>query len=270
VDQNIWRSGLPDPSVLPAQTTVNHCIIHHSAGSNSISDYTAAVRSIYLLHTQTNGWDDIGYNYVIAPDGTIFNARDPQGVGDQDNIQGAHFCSKNSGTLGICLLGNYTDTGISSEMYESLMHLLTWKLNKENLNTLDSFPHPDGQSEELGVIAFHRDGCSTICPGDSVVQLLSQIQFDVQLLLDECSAVSIGNYTQLSGVHFWPNPGRGELHWSGNIQVQEVWIYDHLGKAVSFEQTPTGIRSELENGFYHIILKDAFGHLHRYMFIIVN
>ena len=76
IDQDIWRAGLPAPSVNPTFNTVSHCIVHHSAGSNTASDYTEVVRNIYVFHTDVNGWDDIGYNYLIAPDGTLYCGRD--------------------------------------------------------------------------------------------------------------------------------------------------------------------------------------------------
>ena len=106
IDQSVWRDGLPDPKTGRIAVSVKHCIIHHSAGSNNLNDFTQAVRSIYLYHLQINGWDDIGYNYLIDPNGVIYKGRDPLELEEQDNTQGAHFCSKNSGTMGVCLIGD--------------------------------------------------------------------------------------------------------------------------------------------------------------------
>jgi hypothetical protein len=50
IGQHIWRAGLPAPAQLPEATAVAHLIVHHSATSNTITDYTAAVRNIYLYH----------------------------------------------------------------------------------------------------------------------------------------------------------------------------------------------------------------------------
>ena len=91
--------------------------MHHSAGSTFDTNYTAVVRSYYLLHTEVNGWDDIGYNYLIARDGSIFAGRDPQnrtGVA-QDNVHGAHFCGKNDYTMGICVIGDFTSQAPAAE-----------------------------------------------------------------------------------------------------------------------------------------------------------
>ena len=86
-----------DPS--PLALTPRHLVIHHSGTIPSTSNYALVIRAIYDAHTEVNGWDDIGYNLIMAPDGTLYQGR---GV----EIQGAHFCGKNPGTLGICLLGN--------------------------------------------------------------------------------------------------------------------------------------------------------------------
>jgi hypothetical protein len=184
----IWRSGLPDPKPGRVETEVNHCIVHHSAGNNFNTDYVNVIRNIYLLHTQSNGWDDIGYNYLIAQNGDLFIGRDPQGVADEDNIAGAHFCGKNTGTMGICLLGSYNDTIPSDTTFGTLKHLLTWKLIKEDLMPNESFIHPLGGSELLKVISGHRDGCNTECPGEMVYQKLSSIRSEVTSRIDSCAA----------------------------------------------------------------------------------
>src|SRR5690606_5894496 len=106
IDPSHWRAGLPQPKGSPVFTSVNHIIIHHSAGSNLVTDFTNEVRNIYLYHTNVNGWDDIGYNFLIAPNGTIYQGRDGRGIVEKDYVMGAHMCGRNSGTMGICLLGD--------------------------------------------------------------------------------------------------------------------------------------------------------------------
>ncbi len=173
IDQSIWRAGLPDPSPNPSYSQVKHIILHHAAGSNTDTNYTNTVRSYYLLHTQTNGWDDIGYNYLVAPNGDIYDGRQGDSLGD-DNVIGAHMCARNTNTMGICLLGNYQVSGIypSDTALGSINELVTWKLWKEQLlNPYDSSLHPVvNPVKYLGVIAGHREGCNagyTECPGQN-------------------------------------------------------------------------------------------------------
>lgn len=176
IGQEVWRAGLGPPSYTRSFSQVSHLIVHHSATSNHLQDYTNVVRNIYLLHTEGNGWSDVGYNYLVAPDGTIFAGRDP-GNGEQDNVVGAHFCGKNSSTMGICLLGEYGSVQPSEAMMSALRQLLAWKASKNALDPLAAFVHP--ANNQLGVVAGHRDGCSTECPGDNVYALLPKTRQEV-------------------------------------------------------------------------------------------
>jgi hypothetical protein len=184
-----WREGLPDPVGQREVNQVAHCIIHHAAGSNTSTEYTNVVRNIYLLHTQTNGWDDIGYNFLVAQNGVIFEGRDPQGVADIDNVKGAHFCGKNTGTMGICVLGNYQEVRPTQASLNSVKDLLTWKCYKDQINPFGRANHPDINGSALQRLAGHRDGCATACPGDSLYLHFNSIRNQVQEELASCGLV---------------------------------------------------------------------------------
>ena len=172
IPQSEWRAGLAPPNYTRSFTNVLHVVVHHAAGSNSNTNYIQVVRDIYVYHTEVNGWSDIGYNYLIAQDGTIFTGRDPN-EGEQDNVLGAHFCGKNSGTMGICLLGNYETAIPTSTALQSLTTLVTYKIDKEALDPFGQYPHSSGN---LPTILGHRDGCSTACPGANVYRLLDDLR----------------------------------------------------------------------------------------------
>lgn len=182
IQQSTWRDGLPAPSYSRFFHTVSHNIVHHSAGSNTNSNYTQVVRDIYLYHTQVNGWSDIGYNYLISQDGTTYAGRDPGG-GSQDNVRGAHFCGANSGTLGICLLGNYETATPTSQTWSSLETLLNFQLINQGLDPFETFNHALGT---LGVITGHREGCSTLCPGENVFSRLEQLRTSLEVMIESC------------------------------------------------------------------------------------
>ena len=183
VAQSEWRAGLPPPEYTRSFTDVTHVVVHHSAGSNSATNYTQVVRDIYLYHTEVNGWSDIGYNYLIAQDGSIYAGRDPDG-GAQDNVLGAHFCGANSLTMGICLLGNYEEVAPTAAIWSSLEQITVYKIHKENLSPTSTYPHPFGQlPSNLG----HRDGCSTLCPGEHVYERLDILRSTVHQKLSECA-----------------------------------------------------------------------------------
>ena len=176
IPQSEWRAGLPEPNYTRSSTNVRHVVVHHSAGSNTNSNYTQVVRDIYLYHTQVNGWSDIGYNYLVAQDGSIYNGRDP-GALEQDDVLGAHFCGSNSTTMGICMLGNYETAQMNFANYMSLLDIITWKLDHEGLTPYSSNQHALGTFDS---VIGHRDGCSTLCPGENVYNRLEEVQLEVQ------------------------------------------------------------------------------------------
>ncbi|MBK8668457.1 MAG: N-acetylmuramoyl-L-alanine amidase [Saprospiraceae bacterium] len=72
------------------------------------------VASIFDFHVNTNGWQDIGYNWLIDPNGVLYEGR-----GGGENVRGAHMCGYNNNTLGVCVMGNFvslipSDTAIIS------------------------------------------------------------------------------------------------------------------------------------------------------------
>ncbi len=234
ISQKVWRKGLPAPNYSRSFHEVNHIIVHHAASSNDLTDYTNVVRNIYLFHTETNGWSDIGYNYLIAQDGTIYEGRDP-GSGEQDNVRGAHFCGKNTGTMGICLLGTYTDVAPTDTTVASLLKLMSWKVKKDNLDPLDFAPHP--ANSRLGIIAGHRDGCATLCPGDKVYAKMQEFKEFTDLFVKAACNDPVTNVEDdlaENPLKIYPVPANDEIHLTTDRpgQIQKIMLYDRMGRTI--------------------------------------
>lgn len=225
VSQSVWRKGLPAPDYSRSFNKVEHLIVHHSATGNQLTDYTNVVRNIYLYHTEVNGWSDIGYNYLIAPDGTIFAGRDPEGSA-QDNVRGAHFCGQNSGTMGVCLLGDYTQAQPEAEALLGLEHLLSWKTNKEQLEATEEKTH--AANPQLPVIAGHQDGCATACPGRYVYEKLPALRLAVQENQQACEKRSPQPW-----VYFAPRTQEVCLGGLPEEELDGLQVYDIQGRAVA-------------------------------------
>jgi len=203
-----WRKGLTPPIEAPIKTTVKHVIVHHSAGSNTTTNFLEAVRNIYTFHTTPppngNGWNDVGYNFLITQDGTIFQGRDGQGIMDGDNVLGAHFCGKNNGTMGICLLGNYNEVQPTNIAIKSLINLAGWKLGKEKLPVIGQFQHTDGL---LNIISGHRDGCATECPGNNLYAKLAEFRQKINLICTYTNTfITAIEAPQMQSFKIYPQP----------------------------------------------------------------
>jgi len=254
-----WREGLADPISGRTKHEVNHIVIHHSATSNTAKNYTNVVRNIYLYHTEVNGWDDVGYNYLVAPDGTIFQGRDDEGLGEEDNIKGAHFCGKNSGTMGICMLGNFMNDFPSDSCLNSLESLLSWKAFKEQMDVMGKSRHPDQSSPFLEHICGHRDGCATACPGDSAFTVLNKLRSNVQLKLDSCNQHVGLQEMALSEFKLYPNPNRGNIYIKSDYDLNDwkVELFSVTGRVLLNEKisdSKVSFDDSIENGVYYLKL----------------
>ena len=184
--------GCPDgtnPSCLwPSYTNVSHLIVHHSATSNTNDNWPGVVLSFWNYHVLTLGWCDIGYNWLVDPDGNLYEGR-----GGGDNVRGAHFSCANSYTMGVCVIGDFTDLTPTSAAKEKLIRLLSWKCCQKNLEPqtldyhspteLDLFPisgHRDANPSEASGACPH----GTACPGDSFYPQLDEIRFGVDSLMN--------------------------------------------------------------------------------------
>ena len=239
IDQAEWRQGLPEPDYVRIPNIVHNIIIHHSAGSNSDTNYIQIVRSIYIYHTVERGWSDIGYNYLVAQDGTLFKGRDP-GSYEQDNVLGAHFCASNTGTMGICVLGDYMELSPPQDAIQSLKELITWKLGKDSLDPLGIYPHPLNAS--LNVIAGHRDGCATACPGDSLYNQLPEFRLSVMEAFDNCgySIKPVDFNESLSDVQFiFISENELEIY-HPDLPIEQTGIFDMIGRECQSIQNKMG------------------------------
>ena len=275
ISYTVWREFLPNPKPPRESTDVEHLVIHHSAGNNADTNYLGIVRNIYLLHTQTNGWDDIGYNFLVAPNGIIFNGRDPQGVDDDDNILGAHYCGKNQNTMGVCMLGDFMNVRPTTQALFSLKYLLAWKLKKDKIDAFGQTRHPRPNGNLLNNICGHKDGCNTDCPGDSLYALLPLIKAEAARIADSCGLILSFKILEPSkNITLFPNPGSGKITINSSPELlhQSIEIYGLAGNLVFKTSFITGESHEsgLPFGLYFYKVKEKESYLFQGVLIIQN
>lgn len=139
---------------------VSHLIVHHTVSNNDTTDWAANVRAIWSFHTFTNGWGDVGYNYLIDPNGNIY-----EGHLGGDDVIGTHATSANTGSMGVALLGTFSDVTPPEPMIEALAELLAWKSDQKEIDLWDASRLPQLDWGHLH-LAGHRDMFgATVCPG---------------------------------------------------------------------------------------------------------
>ncbi len=161
---------------------VSFAVVHHTAGSNAYtrSQSAAIVRAIELYHVRGNGWNDIGYNFLVDKYGEVFEGR---AGGIERNVIGAHAQGFNTGSTGIAVIGNYSATRISAAAMQALVGLLAWRLDVAHVDPLSTLMwrsggNPEyrlGRAVKLRAISGHRDTGPTSCPGAALYSRLPDI-----------------------------------------------------------------------------------------------
>ncbi len=149
--------------------------VHHTAGAVG-SDIRSAVermRALYQYHAVSNGWGDIGYNFVIDEAGQIYEGR----AGGQYVISGHAYCH-NTGTIGISLMGNFDTEEPTQSQMKSLQWLLENQAEAYDID-LEKSVRFHGKTFDSPIVG-HRDLVSTSCPGFYAYGTLAQVRTHVE------------------------------------------------------------------------------------------
>jgi hypothetical protein len=176
-----WGANQCRPRDTPTIGRVQMAFVHHTVSANDYGpeDSAGMVLGICRFHRDTNGWDDVGYNFLVDKYGTIFEGR---AGGIDQAVVGAQAQGWNDDSTGIANLGTYQDVPQTDAALDALGRLIAWKLPLhgapvEGKVTLESDGgasnrHPRGRYVTYDRISGHRDGNSTECPG---AQLYAQL-----------------------------------------------------------------------------------------------
>ena len=181
----------------------------------------------------TNGWNDIGYNWLIDPNGVIYQGRG-------DNVRGAHFCGNNTGTMGVCVMGDFTVVLPLPDAVSSLQDLLAWKICDADV-TADGSTFHSSSGQTLNHISGHRQGCATACPGDTFFPTLPAVRDSVKWMIDNGCDTSLLSDTYIideNTVEVFPNPTDGLVNVtvdSGFFGEMSVSVFNVVGEVVLAE-----------------------------------
>ena len=137
-------------------------IIIHCAATKPSMD--VGYDEIRKWHVDQNGWDDVGYHFIIRRNGQLEKAR-PEGY------SGAHAPSHNSRSIGICLVGGMADDGgpennFTLEQFLTLKDLVNMIMDKYS-DITEVLGHCDVQENKPN------------CPGFNVKEWLNKEAINV-------------------------------------------------------------------------------------------
>jgi hypothetical protein len=180
-----WGAENCVPRGAPSFGDVQVAFVHHTVSAN---DYTAEevpsiILSICRYHRNSNGWNDIGYNFLVDKFGTVWEGR--AGGVDQAVI-GAQAQGYNSHSTGIADIGTHTDVPASAAELDAFARLIRWKLPLHGAPTQGTVTltsgggslnrYKSGTPVTLERISGHRDGDNTSCPGNAMYAQLPDLR----------------------------------------------------------------------------------------------
>jgi hypothetical protein len=181
----------------PTFWPIQKLIVHHTATQNNDPDPAATIRSIYYYHAITQGWGDIGYNFIIDEAGHIYKGRHSHTTttpstaspspddtitgedGAANGVTAAHAYNYNSGTVGVAFLGTLTNQDATPAAKNALEDLLAWKSDAHGIDPQGSalYTNPvNGTQSVFPNIAGHRDVAATECPGGTFYATLPTVR----------------------------------------------------------------------------------------------
>lgn len=198
-------------------TTVKAFFVHHTAGSNSYScaDSAAIVRGIEVYHVKSNGWNDIGYNFLVDKCGVVFEGRKG---GIDKPVTGAHTYGFNTDTAAIAVLGTYISSGVPTVVQDAIAHVAAYRLGQygnDPAGTVTLASGVDGkydlgQSVTFNRVSGHRDAVATECPGDALYGQLAGIRGKAATI----TGLALTGVTGGKSGTTWYTKGASTVSWS--------------------------------------------------------
>ena len=180
-----WGASQCTPRSGPSHGSVKAAHIHHTV---SLNDYSAEeapgiVLGICRYHRNSNGWNDIGYNFLVDKYGVLYEGR----AGGIDRpVVGAQAQGWNSQTTGISNIGDHSSLPQTPAAIAAMARLIRWKLPLHGVPTSGdvtltsaggaSSRYPAGAQVTVPRILGHRDTNATACPGSALYNQLDELR----------------------------------------------------------------------------------------------
>ena len=185
VPRSKWGASSCRPRESPAHGRVKVAFVHHTVTANSYtrSEAPSIVLGICRYHRNSNGWNDIGYNFLVDKYGTIYEGR---AGGVEEPIVGAQAQGYNAQSTGIANIGDHRSRRQTSAGLRAMARLIRWKLPLHGARTSGSTVlvsaggslnrYRAGARVRFKRIAGHRNADSTSCPGDALYDQLPSLR----------------------------------------------------------------------------------------------
>jgi N-acetyl-anhydromuramyl-L-alanine amidase AmpD len=137
--------------------------LHHSGGSGEKDPPTIEEKHMVSVHQ----WEDVGYHYIIEPNGDIFEGRHLA-------FKGSHVELANTGKIGILITGDFDPSVWNPNSGKPTPAQM--KSAEDLINALK------GAFSTITKIGGHKDyKVKTVCPGDELYKLIPGLRTKTSL-----------------------------------------------------------------------------------------
>lgn len=143
---------------MPLEEAYQTVVIHHSVIMQG-EDNLATLLEIQTAHRVDRGWADVAYHYFVGRDGIVYEGRDIR-------VRGTHTASYNTGSVGVCLLGDYTEQIPTERQIRGAEGLVNWLTQRLQLTHL---------------AAHNMFNATTQCPGGNLLPYLGMFAANANL-----------------------------------------------------------------------------------------
>uniref|UniRef100_A0A0K8TH54 Peptidoglycan-recognition protein n=1 Tax=Lygus hesperus TaxID=30085 RepID=A0A0K8TH54_LYGHE len=155
VSRDSWGARPPN-GVTPLNLPVPYVVVHHSyipPLCHTEDECKRDMRAMQDAHQLVNGWQDIGYNFAVGGEGSVYEGRGW-------DVVGAHAVSYNVKSIGICMIGDFVENLPPAAQIQSLRELIEAGVQLGYIS-------PDYK------LIGHRQVSATECPGQALFNEIS-------------------------------------------------------------------------------------------------
>jgi N-acetylmuramoyl-L-alanine amidase len=235
IPRSAWGGDSVPPREAPIYGEVHLAFVHHTVTAN---DYTpeespGIVLAIARYHRNSQGWNDIGYQFLVDKYGQIFEGR---AGGIDQAVVGAQAQGWNSTSTGIACLGDFTSIAQTPAGMDALARLIGWKLSVHGVPTTGEVTvvsaggatnrYPAGTPVTFQRISGHRDGNNTSCPGNILYTQLEQLRTAAAQFAGPTAGLTIYAPKQVRGV--------APIEVSGSLRFPDGSSSDGVSVAIEY------------------------------------
>jgi hypothetical protein len=216
-----WGGDRVIPREPPLFGEVQAAFVHHTVTAVNYAPEESAgiIVGIARYHRDYNGWNDIGYNFLVDRYGQVFEGR---AGGIENAVVGAQAQGWNSYSTGIACLGTFTSAKLPEAAFDALARLIGWKLSLHGVPVLGqvtlvsqggaSNRYRSGRPILFNRVNGHRDGDQTSCPGDALYRQLPALRTRANGYAGPVSGITVTTSSRQRGSR--PVELAGSLHFA--------------------------------------------------------